>query len=88
MVCINPEPGESVEAMADRLVGEGVLGLGERDTVVDFAAYLRDAADHGDPSTWGPNLLRKHRRLLGLTDGELVAVERQVAAGTRGWPGE
>jgi hypothetical protein len=88
MVCASPRPGESVEAMADRLVGEGVLTDGDRDAVVDFAAFLRDTHDHGDPSTWAPNLLRRHRRLLALTDGELTAIEQQVAAGGRGWPGE
>lgn len=88
MVCVAPEPGESIGQTVDRLVAAGQLDPVEGEIVHDFAAYLRDTRDHGHPSTWGPNLLRRHRATLGLTDGEIVAVEHGVARGTRGWPGE
>jgi len=86
MVCINPRPGESIETLADRLVGEGALTEVDRDAVVDFAAYLRDTAVHGEPATWGPNLLRRHRQCLGLSHAEIDQVESQLWIGSTPGP--
>lgn len=83
--CISPEPGENVHQLVDRLVADGQLAQGDADAVHDFAQYLADLATHGDPSSWGPNLLRRHREALGLTHARIDAIEAgQDSAATPG----
>lgn len=76
-------------AQLDHLVADGRITETDRSAVLDFAAFLRDTAQHGHPRTWPPNLRRKHRSTLGESHARLDAMERRLADHERAaWPGE
>lgn len=54
------------------------------DNTSRLLSYRRDLAVHGPPDMWGPNLLRRHRCMLGLSHAEIDDIEADLVGAA--WP--
>lgn len=76
MGCATPEPGESIEAMLERMQGDGAISTGDADAVAEFAEFLRDMGPAGSDADRGRQrrALIKHAEFCGLSASDVATL--------------
>ena len=70
--------GENLDAQLDRAVEAGRCLPEEADTIREFRDFLRESGPRGVPTP--PEVMRRHREFLGLSEVEVDDYERRYRA--------